>query len=126
MHVPQREITAAHAGLVFLGGMGGTMLRTAVLLMGISEPLLVAIVNVVGAAALGGLTGYLDARASTARSRRVRLLVGTGFLGGFTTYSSLAMIGTHGWGLIGAAATVLAGVAAAVLGVRIGRRVAHT
>ncbi|MGV2549622.1 CrcB family protein, partial [Bacillus licheniformis] len=55
-------------------------------------PAAIPVVNVVGALLLGYLTASL-ARAGTPpppMATRLKLLLGTGFCGGFTTYSSLA------------------------------------
>lgn len=50
------------------------------------------IVNIVGACALGFLLESLIlAGPDTGRRRRMRLFLGTGFLGAFTTYSSFAV-----------------------------------
>ena len=73
---------------------------------------------------LGLLVGWLDGR-----HPHVRAFVGTGILGGFTTYSAFA-VETALWvstpllavGL--AAASVIGGVAGAIAGVFIGRRIA--
>jgi CrcB protein len=50
--------------------------------------------NLTGSLALGVLLGYLAALGpDVARRRAVRLTVGTGLLGGYTTYSALALPG---------------------------------
>lgn len=80
--------------LVFVGGTLGTASRLALSLLqpqGLNLPVMVLLINVVGAFALGWLLTSLSARgAQTSAHRRIRLLVGTGFMGGFTTYSALA------------------------------------
>jgi fluoride exporter len=54
-------------------------------------PLGTFLINIVGAFVLGILLERLShAGADRGRRRLLRLLVGTGFLGGFTTYSALA------------------------------------
>jgi fluoride exporter len=54
-------------------------------------PLVTFLINVVGAFLLGVLLERLGrARGEPERHRFVRLFAGTGFLGGFTTYSALA------------------------------------
>ena len=76
--------------LVVAGGTLGTLLR-----FGVGEtlddgrlfPLATFLVNVVGAFALGLL---LASPGSGKPDGTLRLLLGTGFLGGFTTYSALA------------------------------------
>lgn len=83
-----------YLGLAILGGTLGTAAREAVSLAfppfaGI--PLAIFMVNILGAFLLGLL---LDTQARSgpdeAGRRTVRIMVGTGFMGGFTTYSALA------------------------------------
>ena len=83
-----------YLGIVAVGGVLGTALRELVSLVipsidGI--PVAIFGINLLGAFALGAL---LEALARTGpdegRLRLLRLLVGTGVLGGFTTYSALA------------------------------------
>ncbi|MGC5627240.1 fluoride efflux transporter FluC [Georgenia sp. Z1344] len=71
--------TAARAGIdAVLGGAPGEM------------PWATGAVNVVGAAILGALLALLTT-VPAGPARRARLLVGTGLLGGFTTYSALSL-----------------------------------
>ncbi len=113
---------------VALGGAFGTMGR-----YGVGEalpgdglfPLATFAVNVVGSFALGALLAAI----LTTRAKTVRLLLGTGFLGGLTTYSALAvetdaLLRTDhvALGLAYAAASVVAGLAAALAGVAVGSR----
>lgn len=114
--------------LVFLGGTVGTAVREA---MALAFPPIDAIpytigaINLVGAFLLGCLLEGLVRRGPDVVGRqRLRLLLGTGFLGGFTTYSALAVevASLAGAGRPGAAAayglvTVLPGVAASYAGV---------
>lgn len=81
-------------GLVGLGGAIGTLLRYL-----LSEaiptpdglPLGILIINVVGAFLLGAFIGFLAARdIHNEHERRLRLLIATGLMGGFTTYSAFA------------------------------------
>ncbi|PJJ65069.1 fluoride efflux transporter FluC [Compostimonas suwonensis] len=81
-------------GLVALGGAFGTAAREA---LSLSIPAIggvpVAIfgINIVGAFLLGVLLEALVRRGpDEGRRRGIRLLLGTGVLGGFTTYSALA------------------------------------
>lgn len=114
--------------LVALGGAAGTLCRfgvTEVLPDGGLFPWATFIVNVVGSFALGVLLVALLNR----RSESLRLLLGTGFLGGFTTYSALAvdtdtlLRGDHlALGIAYAVGTVIAGLAAALAGVALGSR----
>jgi len=120
-------------GLVFLGGALGTVCRCyaeGLLPDWNGIPLGVAAVNLAGAFALGLVLESLVRPGGDSGSRRtLRLLVGTGFLGGFTTYSSLAagveglLRGGDPWGaLLYGGGTVLAGAAATVLGIAAAHR----
>ncbi|MEV7395775.1 CrcB family protein [Aeromicrobium sp. NPDC092404] len=121
--------------LVAAGGAAGTLARH-----GVSEalgpdrlfPVATFLVNVTGSFALGALLAVLLVRRRPAPSDRLRLLVGTGFLGGYTTYSALAvetdalLRGDHvALGLAYAVGSVLAGLVAAGAGVATGRAVAR-
>jgi CrcB protein len=88
------HLQPALIGLVLLGGTLGTAAREGLVLtvpaLG-SFPLAVFLINVVGAFALGVLLeGVADWGSRANRARSIRLFAGTGFLGGFTTYSALA------------------------------------
>ena len=111
-------IRASDIALVFVGGTIGTAARLAVTLwLGAGTGL--AVVNIVGAFLLGVLTAVLTCSASE-RNRRANLLLGTGALGGFTTYSALAVAGADLAWLLFAALIALAGVMAAALGFALG------
>lgn len=124
-------------GLIALGGALGTLARA-----GLANALPTAsggwpwatfAVNVAGALALGFLLELLARLGPDAGVRRaVRLGVGTGFMGGFTTYSTFAVevaSALPGPGrLLGIAygvATVLLGFGAAALGILAARRLAR-
>lgn len=117
--------------LVFAGGAVGTAGRE---LLQLAVPKLAGVpvatmgINISGAFLLGLLLSALAARGPDAGARRAaRLLLGTGVLGGFTTYSSLAVdtagllasgrIGAAGWYAFG---TVLAGALATLVGIVLG------
>lgn len=92
---------------VFVGGGVGACLRYTVSLVAphlISGPLPqhylfllpTLLINTLGAFLLGLLLAYLAARGpETARRRSLRLSLGTGLLGGFTTYSTFALDGVQ-------------------------------
>jgi CrcB protein len=115
-HEGARRVTRAphrdwrYVGLVALGGAGGTVARyfvgswAGILLtpltilfpdageMILRFPVGTLAVNVLGAFALGYLLEALSRRGrETVRRRKIRLGIGTGVLGGFTTYSALAL-----------------------------------
>lgn len=86
--------------LVALGGAADSAGRAGVALAMPGAPLAATLlVNVVGAFLLGALIAVLDSPASGSgssirggvRAIRARLLLGTGFCGGFTTYSLVAL-----------------------------------
>jgi fluoride exporter len=131
--------------LVFVGGAAGTLARWAV---GVAVPHVLRVplatlaVNVVGAFVLGALLEHLAGRGrnpaggvggrppqESGRRRALRVLLGTGFCGGFTTYSALAndtgtllRDGLVGHAVAYVAATLVLGFAASALGVTVGRR----
>jgi len=118
--------------LVALGGAVGTGLRETLTLAmpdGSLFPLTTFGINVAGASALGALLEILaPSGAETASRRSLRLLLGTGLLGGFTTYSALTVASAQLlidaqplWSLGYALGTVVLGVAAAVGGILLAR-----
>lgn len=122
--------------LVFAGGTLGTAARELVsLALGTPDgfPLPTMLVNVVGAFALGLLLEALARRGPDAgRRRALRLTLGAGFLGGFTTYSALAvdtvLLGGDGAmpsAVAYAGATLLLGAAATFAGIVIGSRMSR-
>lgn len=96
----------------------------------VGVPVVTVGINVAGAFALGVLLEALPhSRVNDGRRALIRLAVGTGFLGGFTTYSTLALdsvlllrSGASVTAIAYAGGTVLIGVLAAAAGVRLGRR----
>ena len=130
MHLRARSIA-----LVFVGGALGTAARAGLvqaLPPRAGVPVAVLGINVVGAFVLGLLLELLQ-RGGEDRGRRrdLRLLAGTGILGGFTTYSALATDtatlladGRPGTATAYALGTLVLGLAAALLGVLVGGRLA--
>ncbi len=125
------HLSVGNIALVAAGGAIGTGLRFGLGLLVPNEhgvPVAVFVANIVGAFVLGLLLEFLaDTSLDVGWSRRARLGIGTGLLGGFTTYSSLAT-GTVTLGLvhpaIGAAyglATVVLGGGASIIGVAVSR-----
>lgn len=114
------------------GGVVGTLLRYGAGEVAGSTGAATLAVNLLGAFALGCLLGWARARetpgAQVPRFRVTQTFFGTGMLGGFTTYSALALEVVElplwqgaGYGLL----TVIVGVILATAGVVLGRRVAR-
>ncbi|GAA4169979.1 CrcB family protein [Gryllotalpicola koreensis] len=114
--------------LVFLGGAAGTVSRYLLSLVIPTVggfPLATFAINLVGAFVLGLLLeGLLRGGNDVGWRQRVRLLFAPGFLGGFTTYSSLCvesvLLTENGQYVTGggyAVASLLLGIAAAAAGV---------
>lgn len=121
---------------VFLGGCFGAVARD-----GLSHayptttgsfPLTTLAINLVGALVLGFVLEFLlSLGEDTGWRQMLRLGVGSGFCGGFTTYSTLVMetdllIGSGGvLGWIYIIVSVAAGIALALLGIRLARLVSR-
>ncbi|MCX6213141.1 fluoride efflux transporter CrcB [Spirosoma sp.] len=79
--------------LVFVGGGAGSLLRYATgrlipaTLLGTSFPIPILIVNVVASFVLGAVMGWVLSRAA---GDDLRLLLGVGFCGGLSTFSSFS------------------------------------
>lgn len=88
------HLSIANIALVASGGAVGTGLRYGLMLImpaGHRIPVAIFVVNVVGAFVLAVLLETLsELGGDQGRSHRLRLGLGTGLLGGFTTYSTLA------------------------------------
>ena len=99
----------------------------AALLLPIDDPAVIpwvtVAINALGSLLLGVVVGWLDGR-----HPRARAFLGTGVLGGFTTYSAFAVqtvSATGLWIAVGlVAASVSAGLLGAIVGLFIGRRIA--
>ena len=121
--------------LVFSGGVLGVLARE--LLMFVVPdtgdlPVAVFVANLVGALLLGMLLEALAADTESRRAASLRVLFGTGVLGGFTTYSAVAqvvallLVSGSGWLALGyGLATVLLGAVATWCGVVFGARIAR-
>lgn len=117
-------MTVRRVLLVFLGGTVGTAGRLALGLW-ITDaggfPLATFVVNVIGAFLIGLLAARMPQTAD------LRVLLGTGVLGGFTTYSAFMTGTVQLWSAapvlaaVYAAGSLVLGLAAAGLGLRLGR-----
>lgn len=145
------SIRPLHLALIFVGGFVGTVLRAVVgfgvtsgfaelggelvaawgprLELSLPGAAALLLVNLLGACAFGVMAQRLLRAHDQARAIRVRLFVGTGVLGGFTTYSALAELlffmvngGEWGWGLAYGGVTLVGGVLATACGMWIGDR----
>lgn len=92
----RRRRLASDAAIVAIGGLFGAAARQAVE-QAIhhspnSFPVATLLVNLAGSVVLGALLeGLARSGGDTGRLRDVRLVAGTGFIGAFTTYSTLAI-----------------------------------
>lgn len=131
LHLRPRSIL-----LVFVGGAIGTAVRYLLTLSVppiAGVPLITFLINVSGAFVLGWLLQSLALRGPDEGARRdLRLFAGTGILGGYTTYSSLAvdtdgLIAAQSVGLsiLYAGATIVVGAAASVAGIAVASAVAR-
>ncbi|WP_284975920.1 CrcB family protein [Arthrobacter sp. efr-133-TYG-104] len=118
-------------GIVGLGGIGGALVRYGLGLVLPAPggwPLPTLLINLTGALALGALLEGLSLRGPDVGRRQVlRLALGTGFLGAYTTYSTLSLDAVHLFAAGAApaaagyvAASLLGGVAATTTGIWLG------
>ncbi|MFF2050783.1 fluoride efflux transporter FluC [Leifsonia sp. NPDC058194] len=117
--------------LVFVGGAVGTTVRyliSSAVPPVLGLPLATFGINVVGAFVLGWLLEALALRGpDEGRRRSLRLFVGTGILGGFTTYSAFAVdtdglivAQNLGGSIVYAVATIAVGALASIAGIAVG------
>lgn len=120
---------ARRVALVAAGGAAGALARwqagVHAPVHGYDFPTTTLLVNVIGAGLLGYLVGRVPVR--TPRDEAVRLLLGTGVLGGFTTFSTYAvevarrLPHNHAdTAVTYAILSVVAGVLAAIVGLAVG------
>lgn len=125
---PAAHLDPVLIALVALGGAVGTALRhgvSTVLPQAPGFPTATFLVNIVGAFLLGVLLEALVRRGpETRRGQRLRLGLGTGLLGGLTTFSALALeverllaLGDTGTASLYAASSLVVGFLACLLGV---------
>jgi len=114
--------------VVIAGGVFGALARYGLSMLLPAPggwPLPTLVINLAGALLLGALLEALVRRGPDAGTRRIiRLLAGTGFMGAFTTYSTLALetntllgAGRVADGLLYLAATLIGGAGATVAGI---------
>jgi fluoride exporter len=121
------QIRPGHLGLAAVGGAVGTAARYGVTTVAPTWQTLsvgTVLVNLLGPFSLGVLLQLLTAGAESRRRRALRLVVGVGFLGAFTSYAQLAvdavMVTEHGHAVLALAyvlATIAAGAVVAWLGI---------
>ena len=123
----QQRIDVRALGYVVVGGALGVLARAAIL-AGVEAsvvPWVTLAINAGGSLLLGVVVGSLDDRHPDARA-----FLGTGVLGGFTTYSAFAvettLWATPPWLAGGlAAASIVSGAAGALTGLVLGRLLAR-
>lgn len=120
-------------GAVLAGGLSGTMTRYLLSLLiqswlGKGWPFDILLINLTGALLLACVTTLADATFLVGPTRR--LFINVGFLGAYTTFSSLALgdvllaAGQHWWlAFLYLACSIFGGMAAVVLGDLLGRAI---
>jgi len=127
------HLTPSAIAMVFAGGSLGVLARASLdrfFPAGTGFPTTTFVINLVGAFALAVLIETLALRGADVGHRRaLRLTLGTGVLGGFTTYSALAVqtdallrTGHAATALTYAAGTIALGLVASLAGIRATRR----
>jgi CrcB protein len=120
--------------LVFIGGGLGSMARYALSVLGMrllgqGFPWATLFINIAGSALMGALTGWLVVQGNAPAS--LRIFVATGLLGGFTTFSTFSLEtvllyerGQLGLAVAYVAASVVIGIGALVLAMKLARGMA--
>jgi len=121
------RVSAGTIGLVAAGGAVGTLVRYLLTSLVPGGPAVTLAINVTGTFLLGALLERVARSSRPARAAALRMLLGTGLLGGYTTYSALSLetveLGADaGIALLYGIGTLVLGLAAAALGIRMGRR----
>lgn len=125
------HLSWSYLGIVAMGGAAGTATRE---VLSLAIPAVdgvawvIVAINVLGALALGTFLETLARRGpDEGRRRTLRLLIGTGVLGGFTTYSTLATTaaqllsaGRVEVSILYAVVTLVLGAAGTVAGIALG------
>ncbi len=82
-------------GLIFCGAVLGVLLRitiTEILVIDTKIPVVIMSINLLGCFLLGILTKTLELKMlDTVKKEQIRLFLGVGLLGSFTTYSAFAL-----------------------------------
>lgn len=125
------SVSARDLAVVFLGGAAGVGVRFALEAAFPAAsggwPVTTFAINIVGSLLLGAVFAFFASRGpETPRLRAARLGIGTGVIGGFTTYSTFSVetvrlleAGAPALGLAYAVVSVVLGIAAAALGMRV-------
>ena len=127
------HLVPLHVLMVFIGGGIGTFTRYAGGALfphaGDAWPVATFVINIAGALILGVLLEGLS-QSRSATGTRLRLLVGTGFCGGLTTYSTFAVemdllvrAGSPWLAVAYGVASLIGGIVAAYVGIAIATRV---
>ena len=123
-----KKISLSDVALVFAGGfMGGVLRQVAFTVLAKTTAMLT--VNIIGSLLLGFiLESIILGGEETAHSKGMRLLLGTGCMGAFTTYSTfiadvsgIIQSGFYGMALYLSLATILVGLASALMGIVLAR-----